>query len=334
MLCLTPVFLLCSCVQACNRAWARVPQSYPVWNDFKEAAQTIVPSQLALLDVIQPPPHDVDGNDWKAIHEASWKSFTGYDAVKRRLYQAVVSPWRRVYLSTAPSNPTVDTFIHPPSGVLFYGPSGCGKTVCAGYLASSLSLPMIRVRAADVLDKWLGGSEATIRSLFARARSAAPCILFLDEIDAIATNRSSSDDSVDVMSRVLSTLLNEMDGVSTDRMAPRVLVVACTNRKEALDAALLRPGRLDEHVELQPLKRAEEVEKVLVQYLGRAAPPSKGTLDLHGVAEELLKQKSLTGAELEGLCRASVLKAMRRATTLDQNISVTRDDLITSLTRS
>jgi SpoVK/Ycf46/Vps4 family AAA+-type ATPase len=117
-------------------------------------------------------------------------------------------------------------------------------------MADSLQLPMIQVRAADILDKWLGGSEALLRSLFSRARAASPCILFLDEIDAIANNREE-DDTNDFTSRILSTLLNEMDGVSSAIQKSRVLVVACTNRLGSLDSALLRPGRLQEHFYLQ-----------------------------------------------------------------------------------
>ena len=167
-----------------------------------------VPSQLALLDVVKPASHNVmDTTDWRTIHSESWKQLSGCDATKKRIYRTVVLPWRRVYLSsTGPADLALAGAIVPPSGVLFHGPSGVGKTVAATCLASSLGLPMIRVRAADVLDKWLGGSEAIIRSLFARARSAAPCVLLFDEIDAIATNRSTDSDTVDVMSRVLSTL--------------------------------------------------------------------------------------------------------------------------------
>ena len=115
-----------------------------------------------------------------------------------------------------------------------------------------------------------------------------------------------------------------MDGISTDKAAPRILVVACTNRRDALDAALLRPGRLDEHVELNRLELAEEAETVLRQYLARA--PLDGDLNLTHIAQELVAARPRTGAELEGLCRAAVLKAMRR-TELDEKVCVTSNDL-------
>lgn len=295
------------------------------WEDLKDAARTVVPSQLALLDVVKPTLHNVtDTSDWESIHSQSWKRLSGYASVKKRVYRTIVLPWRRIFLSDGLSNKMLTGAVVPPSGVLFHGPSGCGKTMAAGCLASSLGLPMIQVRAADVLDKWLGGSEATIRSLFTRARSAAPCVLFFDEIDAIATNRSTDSDTVDVMSRVLSTLLNEMDGISTNRLAPRVLVVACTNRRDSLDAALLRPGRLDEHIEMNPLRAVDEVEAVLRQYLSRA--PLESSVGLHTVAQELVDTRPRSGAELEGICKNAVLRAMRRMNK-DGLICVTDEDL-------
>jgi transitional endoplasmic reticulum ATPase len=316
------------CVQACTQAWARTENldSMPAWKDMKDAAHAVVPSQLALLDVVKPVQYDgVDGNDWGRIHQECWRSLSGYEAVKKRIHRTVVLPWRRVYLSSEPAGSTLSGAIVPPSGVLFHGPSGCGKTVAAGCLASSLGLPMIQVRAADVLDKWLGGSEAMMRSLFVRARSAAPCVLFFDEIDAIATNRSTDEDTVDVMSRVLSTLLNEMDGVSTNKLAPRVLVVACTNRRDSLDAALLRPGRLDEHIKLEHHWKVDDVELILNQYLRRA--PLDASLDLRLVAEKLIQEEGKTGAELEGICRSAVLRAMRRSE-VGGGMTVTATDLV------
>jgi transitional endoplasmic reticulum ATPase len=209
----------------------------------------------------------------------------------------------------------------PPPGVLFHGPSGCGKTFAAKCLAASLELPVIQVRAADVLDKWLGGSESILRSLFARARAAAPCILFLDEIDSIASNRSEGD-SNDFTSRVLSTFLNEMDGVSSAVTKSRVLVVACTNRLESLDAALLRPGRLEEHLHLE-LPSTEDLEEILKLLLARI--PLDDTVKLQVLAQELY-EKAATGADVEGLCREVCLTVLRESTD-PETVVVTQDDI-------
>jgi SpoVK/Ycf46/Vps4 family AAA+-type ATPase len=219
--------LRCLCADAWSRSMARREgltaggwdDSWPIWtwDDLANAARSITPSQLALLDVTKPNDYlDVCAlDDWPQIHRLSWEALAGYAAVKQRLYRTVVVPWRR-QMHRGPRSTPDGASIVPPSGILFHGPSGCGKTLAANCLGSSLGLPMIKVRAADVLDQWLGESEATLRSLFARARAAAPCILFLDELDALASNRSNAGEGSDVMSRLLSTFLNEMDGVSND----------------------------------------------------------------------------------------------------------------------
>jgi transitional endoplasmic reticulum ATPase len=243
----------------------------------------------------------------------------GYASVKQRVYRTVVVPWRRQMSRRSSADGLT---IVPPSGILFHGPSGCGKTMAANCLGSSLGLPMIKVRAADVLDQWLGGSEATLRSLFARARAAAPCILFLDELDALASNRSNAGDGSDVMSRLLSTFLNEMDGVS-NHTDSNVLVVACTNRIHMLDAALLRPGRLEEHI-LLSWPNLEDALAILQQKLALA--PVDLSIDWSSMAQHLVEH-SASGADMEGLCREAIFRAMRRCSGDDAAIMVCQEDI-------
>ena len=300
------------CANAWNRSEARNNDSFQ-WNDLLEAARNCVPSQLATLDVIKPQQlHPSTPLSWLDIHNQSWELFCGNASIKKRIYRTVVAPWRRRLAAGSGSNNSKST-ISPPSGVLFHGPSGCGKTLAANCLGSSLGLPMIQVRAADVLDKWLGGSEAAIRSIFARARTASPSIVLLDEIDAMAGNRAGQDDetSNDVMSRLLSTLLNEMDGVSSSgaHSSSSILVVACTNRLESLDAALLRPGRLEEHVQLDK-PQCDDATRILEHFFARA--PMDENLDLASVAKELV-ENGASAADLEGTCREAVFRAIRRA---------------------
>jgi SpoVK/Ycf46/Vps4 family AAA+-type ATPase len=320
------------CTDALTRALARqtkqttgiekVLDSPPVlsvpfaWEDLREAARVCIPSQLAQLDVTKPTSWLTENeaghaaaNDAAHVarrrHEESWRRFGGYPDVKKRVYRTVVAPWVRHLDETDPVDAGSMT-IQPPKGVLFHGPSGCGKTLAANCLASSLGLAVVKVRSSDVLDRWLGGSEAILRSLFERARSAAPCILFFDELDAIASSRAVSDQAADVSSRVLSTFLNEMDGISSSTNT-NVLVVACSNLLEALDAALLRPGRLEEHVLLAPPSHSD-VQAILKLCTGRM--PVNNDVHLDEIADMLA---NATGADVEGVCREACYVALRRS---------------------
>jgi SpoVK/Ycf46/Vps4 family AAA+-type ATPase len=285
------------------------------WNDLVEAVRKVIPSQLAELDVIKPT-MSAPGLTWKEIHTQSWKDFGGYSTVKKNVYRHVVSPWRH-FLEMMDSGGTSETgmksWLEPPPGVLFHGRSGTGKTRAAKCLAASLELPIIQVRATDILDKWLGGSESILRSLFDKARSASPCILFLDEIDAMANNREE-DETNEFSSRILSTLLNEMDGVSTSVQKSRVLVVACTNRLGSLDAALLRPGRLQEHI-LMDNATAIDLKDILRLHLEKV--PVDSTVSLEDLAITLF-ERGATGADVEGLVREVCMIAMRDYTTPEE----------------
>ena len=170
----------------------------------------------------------------------------------------------------------------------------------------------MKVKASDILDQWLGGSEAAIRSIFARARSAAPCVLFFDEIDALATNREDDDEgsSSDVHSRILSTLLNEMDGISKDDSIgtqKNVLVIAATNRLKAIDAALLRPGRLQEHI-LIDLPTIEDCAEIFLRQVEGWSLDDDVNVD--DIVKKIFSRKA-SGADIEGFCREACLNAIR-----------------------
>ena len=319
------------CSDAWTRAMANRPEEdqgqevAPTWDNFCVATQKCIPSQLALLNVTKPPlSFEISSkSDWIDVHSQSWSRFVGYDAIKKRLFRTVVVPWRRS-LAAADDEASNSASIAPPTGVIFHGPSGTGKTLGASCLGGSLGFPMIKVRAADVLDKWLGGSEAAIRSLFASARAASPCILFFDEIDAIASNRAQDGETADVMSRLLSTLLNEMDGVSSGRHA-KVLVVACTNRLEALDSALVRPGRLEEHVQLENPSVAD-VEAILRFGIGKA--PLDETINFLAIAKKLVDLHT-SGAQIEGIGRDATLRWLRED---DSASSVSSEHIANAIT--
>ena len=281
---------------------------YETLDELLDASRRCIPSQLAQLDVTKTPTSPF--TDYAQNHEWAWKDFGGYHEIKKRIFRTVVMPWKRFLLD----HPAEDAFstVPPPRGVLFHGVPGVGKTMAAGCLAASIGLPVVRVRASDVLDKWLGGSEAAIRSLFDRARAAAPCILFFDEIDAIACNRDNDNNENDVTSRILTTFLNEMDGVSSDGSSG-VLVVACTNRLQDLDAALLRPGRLEEHV---PLARPSQDDVLHILQLALSKVPKANDMILVDIAELFVELKA-TGADIDGVCRDACAIAIKTATDLN-----------------
>jgi len=295
------------------------------WEDLREAIKSTIPSQLSEFDVIKPEIFH-QGLSWKEMYHISCQELGGYSLVKKHVFRQVVAPWRRFLQNldkslTGKVDKIEKKWLVPPPGVLFHGPSGNGKTVVARCLASSLELPIIQVRATDLLDKWLGGSESLLRSLFARARAASPCILFLDEIDSIACNRGEGDNN-DISSRILSTLLNEMDGVSSAIQNSRNLVIACTNRIRSIDSALLRPGRLQEHFHMDnpDINDLEEIIRLRLIKI-----PMDRNISLENIASALFENRA-TGADVEGVCREAVFIAMRRDDLCDDDVSISRED--------
>ena len=168
-----------------------------------------------------------------SVPRTSWSDIGGYDDVKQQLIETVV--WPTVHVSHFRN-----MNIEAPKGILLFGPPGCSKTMMARAIATESRMNFVSVKGPEIFSKWVGESEQSIRDLFRVGRQASPCVIFFDEIDAIATNRGSDDGGVS--GRVLTQLLTEMDGVSSMN---QVIVVAATNRPQVLDAALVRPGRLD-----------------------------------------------------------------------------------------
>ncbi|SEH18032.1 transitional endoplasmic reticulum ATPase [Natronorubrum sediminis] len=192
-----------------------------------------------------------------------------------------------------------ETNTEPPSGVLLHGPPGTGKTLLARALAGETDVNFVRVDGPEIVDRYVGESEKAIREVFERARQAAPSIVFFDEIDAITSARG---DGNEVTERVVSQLLTELDGM---RENPNLVVLAATNRKDQIDPALLRPGRLDTHV-LVPEPGQKAREKILeVHTRGK---PLDDEIDVEELAAEL---EGYTGADLEALVRTASMKAIR-----------------------
>ena len=132
--------------------------------------------------------------------------------------------------------------MQPSRGVLFYGPPGCGKTLLAKAIANECQANFISVKGPELLTMWFGESEANVRDIFDKARSAAPCVLFFDELDSIAKSRggSSGGDAGGAADRVINQVLTEMDGMGAKK---NVFIIGATNRPDIIDGAILRPGK-------------------------------------------------------------------------------------------
>jgi len=215
---------------------------------------------------------------------------------KRALTEAVLWPLQHP-----------DTFarlgVEPPRGVLLYGPPGTGKTFVVRALASTGRLSVHAVKGSELMDKWVGSSEKAVRELFRRARDSAPSLIFLDEIDALAPRRGQSFDS-GVTDRVVAALLTELDGIEPLR---DVVVLGATNRPELIDPALLRPGRLERLVFVEPPDADARYQ--ILKTAGKSVPLSQ-EVDLKEIAAEL---DGYSAADCVALLREAALTAMRRS---------------------
>jgi len=191
--------------------------------------------------------------------------------------------------------------IKPPRGILLYGPPGCGKTLLAKAVATESEANFISVKGPEVLSKWVGESEKAVREVFRKARLAAPSIVFFDEIDSLTPVRGSSSDS-NVTERVISQLLTELDGLVELK---DIIVIAATNRPDIVDPALLRPGRFDRLIYVNPPNQKGRLQ--IIKIYTRDMPLAQD-VSLKDLAAET---EGFVGSDIEALCREAGMIALR-----------------------
>ena len=225
----------------------------------------------------------------------NWDDVGGLEDVKQQLREIIEWPLKYSELYKYMKS-------RPPNGILLYGLPGTGKTLLAKAIAHESEVNFISVKGPEFLSKWVGESAKAVRETFRKARSAAPCIIFFDEIDAIAARRSEASSSR-VVEQVVAQLLTEIDGLEELK---DVVLLAATNRPDMLDPAMLRSGRFGRHIEV-PLPNNNSRKQIFKIHLkGR---PLDEDVDINKLAKEL---EGFTGADIEGICEEATLLAIRR----------------------
>lgn len=241
------------------------------------------------------------------IPNVTWGDIGGVDVVKGEIMDTIDMPLKHPELFSSGSKQR--------SGILFYGPPGTGKTLMAKAIASNFSLNFFSVKGPELLNMYIGESEANVRRVFQKAREAKPCVIFFDEIDSVAPKRGNQGDSGGVMDRIVSQLLAELDGMSDN--GDGVFVIGATNRPDLLDEALLRPGRFDKLLYLG-ISDTNEKQYNILKALTRKFTLAED-VDLNKIVE--MCPFNYTGADFYALCSDSMLNAMTRvARTVDGKV--------------
>ena len=232
------------------------------------------------------------------VPDVTWDDIGGLEQTKKELQELITYPVEHP-----------DKFkkfgTKPSRGVLFYGPPGCGKTLLAKAVANECSSNFISVKGPELLTMWFGESEANVRQCFDKARGAAPCVLFFDELDSVGTARGSSQgDAGGAGDRVMNQLLTEMDGVGANK---QVFFIGATNRPEILDEALVRPGRLDQMIYI-PLPDLPARISIFKANLRKSPVAKNVSFDTLGRVTE-----GFSGADLAEVCKRATKAAIREA---------------------
>lgn len=266
---------------------AEVLASMSVTQDhFRDAQQACNPSSLRETHVEVP--------------NVPWTAVGGLESVKRELQELVQYPveypWKYEKFGMA-----------PPKGVLFYGPPGCGKTLLAKAIATECQANFISIKGPELLTMWFGESEANVRDVFDKARAAAPCVLFFDELDSIARARggsASGGDAGGAGDRVINQILTEMDGVGAKK---NVFIIGATNRPDILDPAIMRPGRLDQ---LLYIPLPDKPSRLAILKANLRKSPLAPDVNLEAIVNAT---EGFSGADLTAICQRAAKLAIRES---------------------
>ena len=260
------------------------------------------------------------------VPNVTWEDIGGLEGVKRELQETIQYPVEH-------PEKFLKFGMAPSKGVLLYGPPGCGKTLLAKAIANECQANFVSIKGPELLTMWFGESEANVRDVFDKARAAAPCVLFFDELDSIAKARGGSGgDGGGASDRVLNQLLTEMDGVGVKK---NVFIIGATNRPDQIDPALLRPGRLDQLVYI-PLPDEKSRLQVLKAAL-RKSPVAKD-VDMDYIAK---MAHGFSGADLTEICQRACKIAIRQSIEAERSReppangdAMETDDTVPEITRA
>src|SRR6188472_1751793 len=249
--------------------------------DFQNALKDVQPSAMREVQIQRP--------------NVKWDDIGGLIEVKEELAEAIEWPLKHADLFNQAD-------VRPPKGLLLYGPPGTGKTMIAKAVATTSEANFISVKGPELLSKWVGESEKGVREIFRKARQAAPCIVFFDELDAVAPRRGRSKGDAHVTERVISQMLTEMDGLEDLK---GVVVIGATNRPDIIDEALLRPGRFDRILEV-PFPDKDAIKEILKIHTKKK--PLDSAVNLDSLVE---LTDGYTGADIAAIVNAAAMSAIK-----------------------
>jgi transitional endoplasmic reticulum ATPase len=266
-------------------------QSIPV-----ETLRKIIVTMQDFMDVVKEMEPSAMREVFVEVPDVKWEDIGGLSSIKQELQEAV--EWPLKYQGVFAYADAM-----PPKGILLYGPPGTGKTLMAKAAANESEANFISIKGPELLSKWVGESEKGVREVFRKARQAAPCIIFFDEVDAIAPRRGGGMGADShVTERLISQLLTELDGLE---ILTNVVVIAATNRPDIVDPALLRPGRFDRLLYVPPPDKNSRMQIIEIHTKKKPLAEDINMDDLVGHTE------GYTGADIASLASAAVMLALR-----------------------